>query len=161
MLRPPHITHTTWSLAELYLRAADEPSPPPRPDVGAVAEVLRRWSPPPEFLAADRWLSAHLARIPGMPRVFPRPNPRYRTASLDRQLPREGVVIFAVAAPWADDARTVAERSGYAVDAVAEVAGYALMHISPRPGVPQETLVWQGTFLLRDSSKQVRVATAK
>ncbi len=161
MLRPPHITNTTWSVAELYLIAADERSDPPEwPDVGAVAGAVRRMSTPPGFLAADRWLSAHLARIPGMPRVFPRPNPRYREAALHhRRLPEQ--VAVAVAVPWADDACSVAEKAGYAVEVLDRAGGYALMRIVPRPAVTPQVLIWQGTFLLRDSSEQVRAATAK
>ncbi len=160
MIHSPHITNTTWSVAELYLRSADRQGGVSRPDVSAVAEALNRWSPPPGLLAADRWLSAHLARLPGTPRVFPPPNPRYRHAALHHRRLRKEVAV-AVAEPWAEETRRVAEQAGYAVEEVTRAGGYTLMRLVPRTDVTPDLLFWQGTFLLRDSSEQVRAATAR
>lgn len=150
LLPTPGVSPASWSLAELYLCAADPRSELSSPDVRVVADALRQTSPPTAFVAADRWLSAHLAHLLESPRVFPRPNPRYRNRSLDRRL-RGNDIIVATADAWADEAWEVANSSGYEVSELGRAGGYTLLQIlGGREGASHHPLLWEGTFLLRE-----------
>ncbi|MCX7819287.1 MAG: discoidin domain-containing protein [Kiritimatiellae bacterium] len=162
ILPTPSSSRTPWSLSELRLREAPtSPNAIRWPDPSAVIAACRTIRPPPEFLAADRWLSAKLADAPGAPRVYPRPNPRYRPAGFDRYLDLRRPCAVAVAAPWADETRHLLEAEGLEISAERDAGGYAIFGLRARPTSPSsKTLFWQGTFLLR-AAPAATAATAR
>jgi len=144
----------TWQLSELYIFESAG-SVAEGEEAEAVLEVLER--EPPDFVVADRWLSAkYLERrawSKANPPAYPRFNPKYRFTRLSRQIvPRAGMAIVALAAVAEDCAAVLRDVYGEKAIAGIEPAGaYTVLRLGKgRSAVaPDARVFWNGHVLVK------------